>query len=135
MLDHRSIRLQQDVLGDVHPRLELPDLDAVGDVGTPQRGIAPHDVKQAPGDLAPQSLRSAWREDDCGVHEATAVGTNMIRVTSYGTAFDPVGLEALGITERVVEPVEQMGEGGGVAEITRVLQDDMRHYCVSVRSL
>jgi len=108
-------------LGDVHPRLELPDLDAGGDVGTPQRGIAPHDVKQAPADLAPQSLRSAGREDDGGVHEASAVGTDVIRVTPYGAALDPVGLEALRITERVVEPVEEMGEAGGVAEIARVL--------------
>src|SRR5712691_12528058 len=66
-------------LGDVHPRLELPDLDAGGDVGTPQRGIAPQDVKQAPADLAPQSLRSAGREDDGGVHEASAVGTDVDR--------------------------------------------------------
>jgi len=85
--------------------------------------------------LAPQSLRSAGREEDRGVHEATAVGTDVIRVTPYGAALDPVGLEALRITERVVEPVEEMGEAGGVAEIARVLQDDVRHYCVSVRSL
>jgi len=76
-------------------------------MSAPQLGIAPHDVKQAPGDLAPQSLRSAGREEHCGVHEATAIGTDMIRVTSYGAAFDPLGLEALRITERIMEPVEQ----------------------------
>src|SRR5262249_46057844 len=117
-------------LGDVHPRLKLPDLDAVGDVGTPQRGIAPHDVKQAPGDLAPQSLRPAGREEDCGVHEAKAIGTDMIRVTSYGAAFDPLGLKALRIAERIMEPVEQIAESGGVAEIARALQDDVRHASV-----
>jgi hypothetical protein len=128
------LRISAVPLGDVHPRLKLPDLDAGGDVGAPQRGIAPHDVKQAPADLAPQSLRSAGREDDRGVHEATAVGTDVIRVTPYRTALDPVGLEALRITERVMEPVEEMGEAGGVAEIARVFQDDVRHYYVSVRS-
>jgi hypothetical protein len=59
----------------------------------------------------------------------------VIRVTPYGAALDPVGLEALRITERFVEPVEEMGEAGGVTEIARVLQDNVRHHCVSVRSL
>ena len=66
-------------------------------------------------------LRSAGREEDRGVHEATAVGTDVIRVSPYGAALDPVGLEALRITERVVESVEEMREAGGVAEIARVL--------------
>jgi len=133
LLSTRQSRLKASslvALGDVHPRLELPDLDAGGDVGAPQSGIAPHDVKQAPADLAPQSLRSAGREEDRGVHEATAIGTDMIRVTSYGAAFDPLRLEALRITERIVEPVEQIGQGVVVAEIARVLQDDMRHAFV-----
>ena len=51
------------------------------------------------------------------MHEATAVGTDVIRVSPYGAALDPVGLEALRITERVVESVEEMREAGGVAEI------------------
>jgi hypothetical protein len=55
------------------------------------------------------------------VHEATAVGTDVIRVSPYGAALDPVGLEALRITERVVKSVEEMREAGGVAEIARVL--------------
>ncbi|MGA7276068.1 MAG: hypothetical protein WBX14_14570, partial [Candidatus Udaeobacter sp.] len=61
-------------------------------------------------------------------------GTDVIRVSPYGAALDPVGLEAIRITERAVEPVEEMGEAGVVAEIARVLQDDVRHYYLSVRS-
>jgi hypothetical protein len=64
------------------------------------------------------------------VHEATAIGTDMIRVTSYGAAFDPLGLKALRIAEGIMEPVEQIAERGGVAEIARVLQDDMWHVSV-----
>src|SRR5579862_9854175 len=92
-------------LGEVHSRLELANLHAGGDVGAPHDGIAPHDVKQTPDYLAPQSVRPAGREEDSGVHEATALGTDVIRVAPYRTALDPFGLEALRITERVVEAV------------------------------
>jgi hypothetical protein len=39
-------------LSDVHPWLELADLDAGGDIGHPQRGVASHNVEQAPANLA-----------------------------------------------------------------------------------
>ena len=117
-------------LGDVHPRLELTDLDAGCYVGAPHDEIAPQDVKQAPGELAPQSLRPAGREEDRCVHEATASGTDVIGVAPNRTALDPFGFEALRITERVVETVEEMGETGVVAEIARVFQDDVRHNCI-----
>jgi hypothetical protein len=41
----------------------------------------------------------------------------VIRFTPYRTTLDPFGVEALSITERTVEAVEEMGEAGVVAEI------------------
>jgi len=85
--------------------------------------------------LAPQSIRSAGREEDRGVYEATTLGADVIRVTPHRTALDPFGFEAFRIAERIVETVKEMGEAGVVAQIARVFKDDVRHYCISVPSL
>ena len=136
MLNPRTTDASLEVpLSDVHPWLELADLDAGGDIGRPQRGIAPHNVDQTPADLPSQSLRSARREEDRCVHEAAAIGTDVKCLSTYGAALYALRLETLRIPERVVESVEEMREAGGVAQIARILQDDVRHYCVSVRSL
>jgi len=120
-------RLLHVPLGEVHPRLELTDLDAGGDVVGPHDGITPHDVQQATDELAPQSVRSAGREEDRGVHEATAFGADVKRLTPYRSALDPFGFEALRIAEGAMEAVEETREAGLVAEIARVFQDDVRH--------
>lgn len=134
MLNPRTTAASLEVpLSDVHPWLELADLDAGGDIGRPQRGIASHNVDQTPADLASQSLRSARREEDRCVQEAAAVGTDVKCLSTYGAALYALRLETLRIPERLVEPVEETGKAGSVAEIARVLQDDMRHVCVSVR--
>jgi hypothetical protein len=67
------------------------------------------------------------------VHEAAAVATDVKCLSPYRAALYALRLEALRIPERLVEPVEETGEAGSVPEIARILQDDMRHVCVSVR--
>jgi hypothetical protein len=111
----------------VHPRLELPDLDAGRDVPVVAAHLAHDNGQQAAQQVTPQRLGSAGGEHNRGVHESAPVaGADLKGIAPDGPALDPVGLETLDSAQGIVQLPQKLRHGG-VGEIARVLQDDMRH--------